>query len=95
MAEEKAPVRVKAEFKKRKIREGISAVIGTVLAISIVDVTHGDFLKGLVLLMALLIPMMMFTHWNRRCPACTHPYGQGRGWWFQKQCARCGVQLQD
>ncbi len=86
------------EFNKRKIRQYIvmvpSIILITALFLSkdVFDILSqyipGGYIKYLPLVV--VVPMILFTYYNWRCPSCKQHFGKE---WFPTYCKHCGAKF--
>jgi len=81
---------IRLEYKRRMRRQVIVPVVGIAMGVILYLIAGPDWAKGAVLLIGL--PLLGFTFWNWRCPACNGYLGKGTSHRF---CPKCGVQLKD
>lgn len=89
--EQQDPSTIKAEFRRRLLRQFVVAVVGAGGAVYLASQ------RGPVAFLGCEALFLAVTVWSRldwRCPACGQFLGYGPGWWARKQCQHCGAELQ-
>jgi hypothetical protein len=84
---------VREEYKVRRVRQYIVTSVGVFVALVASGLTlvfAGDDSAETVFLV-LALPLVPFSLWNWRCPACGGQFWRA---WNPRFCTKCGVQLQ-
>jgi hypothetical protein len=85
------PSTIKAEFRRRLLRQFVVAVVGGVVACYFAARHDPMALLGFG---ALILAVRLWSRRDWRCPACGQFLGYGPGWWVRKQCPHCWTELQ-
>jgi hypothetical protein len=90
--QQKDPATIKAEFRRRKLRQFALSIIGGSLALYLAfQHTPAAFFGWIALIGVVLIWSMI----DWRCPACGEFLGYGPGWWSRKRCRHYDAELLD